>query len=73
MGFNVLTAEISKATNLFSFQETGHGALIRGLSGSFGPTALLRFGGVEILIVSIVRRILDLQQFNAFGTEAQSE
>ena len=50
---------------------TGDGPLIGGLSSSFGPTAILRVGGVEILIVSIARQILDLQQFQTFGIDPQ--
>ncbi len=52
---------------------TGDGPMIRGLHGSFGPTAVLRVGGIEILIVSIARQILDLQQFKAFGIDPQSK
>ena len=51
----------------------GDGPLIGGLSGSFGPTAILRVGGVEILIVSIARQMLDLQQFKTFGIDPQKK
>jgi len=36
---------------------------------SFGPTAVLRVGGVTVLVVSIGTQMLDLQQFRAFGIE----
>lgn len=52
---------------------TGEGPMINGLSGSFGPTAVLRVGGIEILVVTIARQILDLQQFKAFGIDPQSK
>jgi microcystin degradation protein MlrC len=48
---------------------TGDGPMIDGLSGSFGPSGVLRVGGIEILVVTIARQILDLQQFRAFGVE----
>jgi len=44
-----------------------------GLSGSFGPSAVLRVGGVEILVVAIARQILDLQQFKVFGIEPEKK
>lgn len=47
----------------------GDGPMIHGLKGSFGPTAVVRVAGVEILVVSIARQILDLQQFRTFGIE----
>ena len=48
---------------------TGDGPMIHGLSGCFGPTAVLRVGSIEILVVTIARQILDLQQFKAFGID----
>ena len=50
---------------------TGDGPMIHGLSGKFGPSAVLRIGGVEVLVVTIARQILDLQQFRTFGIEPQ--
>ena len=52
---------------------TGDGPMIHGLRGSFGPTAVLRVGGIEILVVTIARQILDLQQFKTFGIDPQSK
>ncbi len=49
----------------------GDGPMIHGLRGSFGPSAVLQVNGVEILVVSIARQILDLQQFKAFGIEPE--
>lgn len=47
----------------------GDGPMMGGLKGSFGPTAVLRVGGIDILVISNVAQILDLQQFRAFGIE----
>lgn len=52
---------------------TGDGPMIHGLHGSFGPTAVIRVGGIEILVVTIPRQILDLQQFKAFGIDPQEK
>ncbi|ESY15314.1 M81 family metallopeptidase [Mesorhizobium sp. LNJC394B00] len=48
---------------------TGDGPQIGGLHMSFGQTAVLRVGGIEILIVSGGGQMLDLQQFRAFGID----
>ena len=52
---------------------TGDGPIIHGLHGSFGPSAVIRVGGIEILVVTIPRQILDLQQFRAFGIDPQNK
>jgi microcystin degradation protein MlrC len=52
---------------------TGDGPMIGGLTGSFGPSAVLRVGDIEILVVTLARQILDLQQFGAFGIEPQKK
>ncbi len=49
----------------------GDGPMIHGLHGSFGPSAVLQVKGIEILVVSIARQILDQQQFKAFGIDPQ--
>jgi len=49
----------------------GDGPMLHGLSGNFGPSAVIRVEGIEILVVSIPRQILDLQQFKAFGINPQ--
>lgn len=48
---------------------TGNGPMIGGLQLSFGKTAVLRVDGIDILIVSHVTQMLDLQQFAAFGID----
>ncbi|PLX88731.1 MAG: microcystin degradation protein MlrC [Desulfuromonas sp.] len=52
---------------------TGDGPMVHGLHGSFGPSAVIRIGGIEVLVVTIPRQILDLQQFKAFGIDPQSK
>jgi len=52
---------------------TGDGPMINGLGGSFGPSAVVRARGIEILVVTIARQMLDLQQFRAFGVDPQSK
>lgn len=47
----------------------GDGPMMGGLKGSFGPTAVLRVGEIDILVISNVSQMLDLQQFRAFGIE----
>ena len=51
----------------------GEGIMIHGIHGSFGPSAVLRVKGIDILVVSNARQILDLQQFKAFGIEPKSK
>ena len=47
----------------------GDGPILGGLHRSYGPTAVLRVAGIDILIVTIAQQILDLQQFKSFGIE----
>ena len=51
----------------------GDGPILGGLRRSYGPTAVLRVDGVEILIVTIAQQMLDLQQFKSFGIEPESK
>src|SRR5210317_249067 len=51
----------------------GDGSMIHGLHGSFGPSAVIRVGGIEILVVTMPRQILDLQQFKAFAIDPQKK
>ncbi|AGT07290.1 M81 family metallopeptidase [Paracoccus aminophilus] len=48
---------------------TGDGPIQGGLAHSFGPTAVLDLGGIEVLIVSEAQQMVDLQQLRAFGIE----
>jgi len=51
----------------------GDGPMIHGLSGNFGTTVVLHVQGIDILIVSMARQMLDLQQFKAFGINPQDK
>ena len=51
----------------------GTGQMIGGLPSCFGPTAVVRCDGIEILITSIAQQLLDLQQFKAFGINPKSK
>jgi microcystin degradation protein MlrC len=51
----------------------GGGAMIGGLSRSFGPTAVVRVDGIELLITTVPQQLLDLQQFRCFGIEPTSK
>jgi microcystin degradation protein MlrC len=60
-------------TALYDGHYVGSGAMIGGLARSWGPTAVIRVGGIEILVVSRRGQILDLQQFEAFGIRPQDQ
>ena len=46
---------------------TGDGPILGGISHSFGPTAVLRVQGIDILVVTLSGQMLDTQQVRAFG------
>lgn len=48
---------------------TGDGPILGGITHTFGPTAVFRVGGIDILVVTIPGQMLDLQQVRAFGIE----
>jgi microcystin degradation protein MlrC len=50
---------------------TGAGAMIGGLEYSFGPTAVIRVDGIDVLVVSVAAQMLDLQQFRSFAIDPQ--
>ena len=52
---------------------TGDGPMIGGLADSFGPSAVIRIDGIEILVTSLARQMLDLQQFKAFGIDPEKK
>lgn len=47
----------------------GDGPMMGGLRASWGPCAVLRVGGIEILVTTIRAQMNDLQQFRAFGID----
>jgi len=51
----------------------GGGQMIGGLHRSFGPTAVVRAGEIDILVTSISQQLLDLQQFKTFAIDPQSK
>lgn len=51
----------------------GDGPMVGGLHGTFGPCAVVRVEGIDILVVTIASQILDLQQFKTFGIEPQNK
>ncbi|MFL4471726.1 M81 family metallopeptidase [Tateyamaria armeniaca] len=51
----------------------GDGPILGGQERSFGPTAVLRVAGIDVLIVSIAHQMLDLQQFRTFGIDPASK
>lgn len=48
---------------------TGDGPILGGITHSFGPTAVLRVQGLDILVVTLNEQMLDLQQVRTFGIE----
>jgi microcystin degradation protein MlrC len=48
---------------------TGDGPMVGGLRLSFGPSAVIQLGGIEVLVVTEPAQMLDLQQFRAFGID----
>ena len=49
------------------------GPMLAGMSKSFGPTAVFRTGGIDVLVVSNLMQIIDLQQFLAHGIDPRSK
>ena len=47
----------------------GDGPIQGGLPHSFGPTAVLKVGGVRVLVVTETMQMVDLRQLRAFGIE----
>jgi microcystin degradation protein MlrC len=47
----------------------GDGPMIGGQKRSWGPTAVLRVDGIDILVVTHAAQMWDLQQFKAFGID----
>jgi len=50
----------------------GDGPMIGGQTRSWGPTAVLRVDGIDILVVTHAAQMWDLQQFKAFGIDPVS-
>lgn len=48
---------------------TRDGPILGGITHSFGPTAVFRGTGIDILVVTLSDQMRDLQQMRAFGLE----
>jgi microcystin degradation protein MlrC len=48
---------------------TGDGPMVGGLRLSWGPSAVIHVGGIDILVTTEPAQMLDLQQFRAFGID----
>ncbi len=51
----------------------GDGPMVGGLKESFGALAVIRVGEIDILVSTLARQMLDLQQFKAFGIEPEQK
>ena len=60
---------IGTLVGLFDGAYIGDGPMRGGQAGNFGPTAVVRTGGVTILVVSHATQMLDVQQFHAFSID----
>jgi microcystin degradation protein MlrC len=54
---------------LFDGHLVGNGPMLGGLAMTFGPTAVVRVGGMRILVVTEPMQMRDLAQFQTFGIE----
>lgn len=61
-----LTGEI---VHLSDGTYTGDGPILGGITHSFGPTAVFRVRGIDILVVTLNEQMLDLQQVRTFGID----
>jgi microcystin degradation protein MlrC len=52
---------------------TGDGPIMGGVSHTFGPTAVFRVHGIDILIVTENEQMLDQQQLRAFGIDPEKK
>ena len=52
---------------------TGDGPMVGGQQRSWGPTAVVRVDGIDILVVTNAAQIWDQQQFKAFGIDPQAK
>jgi microcystin degradation protein MlrC len=52
---------------------TFDGPMMAGITKSFGPTAVFRVDGIDILVVSNLMQIVDLQQFLAHGIDPRTK
>ena len=51
----------------------GDGPMMANLKDSFGDLAVVRVGEIDIIVTTLARQMLDLQQFRAFGIEPEQK
>ena len=61
----------ARLLSLWDGEFVGDGPMAGGLSDSFGPCAVIRVDGIDILVTTLARQMLDLQQFRTFGIDPQ--
>ncbi len=61
----------ARLVSLWNGEFVGDGPMTSGLSDSFGPCAVIRVDAVDILVTTLARQMLDLQQFRTFGIDPQ--
>ena len=66
-----LTGEITALS--LTGEYTGSGPIQGGLTYRFGKSGVLKVGGIEILIITVGKQMLDLQQLRAFGIEPAAQ
>lgn len=66
----MLTGTIQRLSDGFY---RGDGPMMGGIDHSFGPTAVFRVGGIDILVVTEGEQMLDCQQLRAFGIEPEKK
>ncbi len=66
----LLTGDIVSVTD---GKTTFDGPMMTGVTKSFGPTAVFRVDGVDILVVSNLMQIIDLQQFLSHGIDPRTK
>lgn len=61
----------ARLVSLWDGKFVGDGPMKGGLSDSFGPCAVIRVDGIDILVTTLARQMLDLQQFRTFSIDPQ--
>jgi microcystin degradation protein MlrC len=66
----LLTGDVISVTDGVT---TFDGPMMAGVTKSFGPTAVFRVDGIDILVVSNLMQIIDLQQFLSHGIDPRTK
>ena len=59
----------ARLVSLWDGEFIGDGPMTGGLSDSFGLCAVIRVDSIDILVTTLARQMLDLQQFRTFGID----